>query len=54
MEKFYSFHGVIKGVVRQYCYDVRPFNLTACFITKCDGNVMITCSKLRAMDNNVQ
>ena len=25
-------------VVRQYCFDVKPFNLTACFITKCDAN----------------
>ena len=27
---------VIKGVVHQYCYDGKPFNLTACFIMKCD------------------
>ena len=26
----------IEGVVRWYCYDAKPFNLTACFITKCD------------------
>ena len=25
----------IKGVVRRYCFDVKLFNLTACFIMKC-------------------
>ena len=30
-------------VVHRYCYDVKPFNLMACFIMKCDTNVMITC-----------
>ena len=23
-----------KGAVRWYCFDAKPFNLTACFITK--------------------
>ena len=26
----------LKGAVCQYCFDAKPFNLTACFITKCD------------------
>ena len=26
----------IKGTVSQYCYDAKSFNLTVCFITKCD------------------
>ena len=26
----------IKGAVCQYYFDVKPFNLTACFIMKCD------------------
>ena len=28
----------VKGAVRWYCIDAKPFNLTACFITKCDMN----------------
>ena len=36
----------IKGVVCRYCYDVKPFNLTACFIMKCDTSVIITRSKM--------
>ena len=36
----------IKGVVCQYCYDVKPFSLTACFITKCDTSFMIIRSKM--------
>ena len=27
----------LKGVVRWYCSDVKPSNLTACFIMKCDA-----------------
>ena len=33
------FHYAVKGVVHQFCYDVKPFNLMACFITKCDTSV---------------
>ena len=25
-----------KGAVHWHCFDVKPFNLSACFITKCD------------------
>ena len=28
---------MLKGAVRQYCFDVKPFNLAACFITKYDA-----------------
>ena len=35
-----------KGVVCWHCCDVKPFNLTACFITKCDMSVMITRIKM--------
>ena len=28
----------IKGAVRRYCFSVKPFTLTACFIMKCDAN----------------
>ena len=31
----------VKGLVCWYWYDVKPFNLTACVITKCDVNVVI-------------
>ena len=28
---------ILKGhAVHQYCFDVEPFNLTACFIIKCE------------------
>ena len=27
---------LLKGAVRWYCFDAKPFNLTSCFITKCD------------------
>ena len=27
----------VKGTMRQYCFDAKPFNLTACCITKCDA-----------------
>ena len=27
----------LKGVVHRYYFDVKPSNLTACFITKCDA-----------------
>ena len=30
-------HLNIIGVVHQYYFDVKPFNLTVCFITKCDA-----------------
>ena len=30
----------VKDVVYQYCYDVKSFSLTACFIKKCDTSVM--------------
>ena len=37
---------------------MKPFNLTACFITKCDTIVMITCIKMaghgQQCTNNVQ
>ena len=26
----------VKGAVNRYCFDVKTFNLTACFIMKCD------------------
>ena len=26
----------VKGAVHHYCFDVKPFNLSACFIMKCD------------------
>ena len=28
----------LKGAVCWYCFGVKPFNLTACFIMKCDMN----------------
>ena len=28
----------IKGAVCRYCFSVKPFNLTACFIMKRDAN----------------
>ena len=31
-----NFNVFFKGIVHRYCYDVNPFNLTACFIMKCD------------------
>ena len=36
--KFYPCNGLFKGAVRWYCFGVKPFNLTTCFITKCDAN----------------
>ena len=35
----------IKGAVHQYCVEVKPFNLTACFIMKCDANIKIKLMK---------
>ena len=35
-DQWYS--GLAKEVVRWYCFHVKPFNLTACFIMKCDIN----------------
>ena len=29
-------HSTFKGAVCWYCFDEKPFNLTACFIIKCD------------------
>ena len=36
----------IKGAVRQYCFDVKPFSLLACFITKCDTKCYDTYIKM--------
>ena len=46
MTKDVSTADVIKGVDCRYCYDVKPFNLTAYFITKCDTSVMTMCIKM--------
>ena len=35
-----------KGAVHWYYFDVKPFNLAACFITKCDAKCYDTCIKM--------
>ena len=45
---------MLKGAVRQYYFDAKPFNLTTCFITNVTQNVLITCLKWQAMDSTVQ
>ena len=39
--------GSLKGAVSWYCFDVKPFNLTACFIMKYDAKYYdYTCIKM--------
>ena len=45
---------MLKGAVHWYCFDAKLFNVTACFITKCDAYAMIMHSKWLAMDSSVQ
>ena len=35
-----------KGVVRWHCFEVKPFNLLACFTTNCDMKYYDTCIKM--------
>ena len=48
----------IKGAVQQYCFDVEPFNLTACYImkyeVKCNDYVHQNGRPWKPLYNNVQ
>ena len=46
---------MIKGcMVNQYCFDVKPFNLAACYIMKCYDYVHQNGRPLTTVYNNVQ